>query len=214
VTIVCVASAGASAFFEAMNACVGIDFALLTDRDCEAERTAQRTGLRRERIPYPSAEEFSRRSSEWIEGMKDVGAVITLYDRLLTPPMIGRLPMLNIHPSLLPAFPGMGALAAARAARVAHFGATLHGMTMRLDAGPIVAHVESHRESDEPLERMEKKSFVHKLYLILLAIDLLERGRLRFVHGLPVCDPGPRLENPRYRSHVEAIEKLEGVALS
>lgn len=35
--------------------------------------------------------EFSRRAYEWIEGMKDVGAVITLYDRLLTPPMIGKL---------------------------------------------------------------------------------------------------------------------------
>jgi folate-dependent phosphoribosylglycinamide formyltransferase PurN len=126
----------------------------------------------------------------------------------------GRLPMLNILPSLLPAFPGMGALAPARAARVAYFGATLHGMTMRLDAGPIVAHDESHREPDEPLERMEKKSFVHKLYLILLAIDLLERGRLRFVDGLPVCDPGELLENPRYRSHVESIEQLKGVLLS
>lgn len=210
-TIVCLASAGASAFFEAAVACPHIDFALVTDRDCAAERAAARVGIRHERIPFETRQEFSQRAFESIARLPHVGAVITLYDRVLTPPMIGRLPMLNIHPSLLPAFPGMGALKAAHDAGVTRFGATLHGMTARVDDGPIVAQVTSARDRGEPLEMMEKKSYVHKLYLILLAIDLLERDRLRFVDGLPVFEAGPRLENARYLAHVETVERREDV---
>ena len=211
VTIVGLASAGASAFFQAAETCPHIDFALLTDRECAAERTAERTRIQHVRIPFQTRQRFSQHAFDWVERLPRVGAVIALYDRILAPPMIGRLPMLNIHPSLLPAFPGMGALRAARDAGVTRFGATLHGMTERVDEGPIVAQVASAREPGESLERMERKSFVHKLYLILLAIDMLERDRLRFVDGLPVFESGSRLENARYLARVEAVERLEDV---
>jgi len=49
----------------------------------------------------------------------------------------GRL--LNIHPSLLPAFPGLATHAAALAAGVKAHGATVHFVTPQLDHGPIVA---------------------------------------------------------------------------
>ena len=49
----------------------------------------------------------------------------------------GRL--LNIHPSLLPAFPGVDAQAQALAHGVKLSGATVHFVTPELDAGPIVA---------------------------------------------------------------------------
>ena len=60
--------------------------------------------------------------------------------RVLTPGFVARYAgrMLNIHPSLLPAFPGLDTHARALAAGVKVHGCTVHFVTEALDAGPIV----------------------------------------------------------------------------
>jgi len=61
--------------------------------------------------------------------------------RVLTPWFIGRWDgrLLNIHPSLLPAFPGLDTHARALAAGVPEHGATVHLVVPEVDAGPILA---------------------------------------------------------------------------
>ncbi len=63
------------------------------------------------------------------------------YMRLLTPFLVGAWAgrMLNIHPSLLPAFPGLDTHARALAAGVALHGCTVHQVTEVMDEGPILA---------------------------------------------------------------------------
>lgn len=63
------------------------------------------------------------------------------YMRLLTPFLVDRWAgrMLNIHPSLLPAFPGLDTHARALAAGVKLHGCTVHLVTEALDEGPILA---------------------------------------------------------------------------
>ncbi len=63
------------------------------------------------------------------------------YMRLLTPLLVGawRGRMLNIHPSLLPAFPGLHTHARAIAAGVKLHGCTVHLVTEQMDEGPILA---------------------------------------------------------------------------
>jgi phosphoribosylglycinamide formyltransferase 1 len=63
------------------------------------------------------------------------------YLRLLTPLFVDvwRGRMLNIHPSLLPSFPGLHTHARAIAARVRLHGCTVHLVTERMDEGPILA---------------------------------------------------------------------------
>lgn len=60
--------------------------------------------------------------------------------RVLTPGFVGRWHgrMLNIHPSLLPLFPGLDTHARALAAGMAVHGCTVHEVTPELDAGPIL----------------------------------------------------------------------------
>jgi len=62
------------------------------------------------------------------------------YMRLLTPYLVGEWAgrMLNIHPSLLPAFPGVDTHARALAAHVPEHGCTVHLVTEVMDDGPIV----------------------------------------------------------------------------
>ncbi len=63
------------------------------------------------------------------------------YMRLLTPWLVGRYAgrMLNIHPSLLPAFPGLHTHARAIAAGARLHGCTVHLVTEAMDEGPILA---------------------------------------------------------------------------
>jgi formyltetrahydrofolate-dependent phosphoribosylglycinamide formyltransferase len=63
------------------------------------------------------------------------------YMRLLTPHFVGHYAggLLNIHPSLLPAFPGLDTHARALAAGAKLHGCTIHLVTAALDAGPILA---------------------------------------------------------------------------
>jgi formyltetrahydrofolate-dependent phosphoribosylglycinamide formyltransferase len=61
--------------------------------------------------------------------------------RVLTPGFVVRWQgrMINIHPSLLPAFPGLDTHARALAAGVAEHGCTVHWVTPEVDAGPVIA---------------------------------------------------------------------------
>ena len=62
--------------------------------------------------------------------------------------------MLNIHPSILPLFPGLDTHARALAAGMAVHGCTVHEVTSELDAGPILGQavipVEAGRHAGEP----------------------------------------------------------------
>ncbi|MEZ5738764.1 MAG: phosphoribosylglycinamide formyltransferase [Burkholderiaceae bacterium] len=67
--------------------------------------------------------------------------ILAGFMRILTPGFVTRYQnrLINIHPSLLPAFPGLHTHARAIAAGVKVHGATVHYVTAELDAGPIIA---------------------------------------------------------------------------
>ena len=88
--------------------------------------------------------------------------------RLLTPAFISQFPqaILNIHPSLLPAFPGLDAQAQALAHGVKITGCTVHFVNEQLDAGPIVAQAAVPVLADDTAESLSARilSEEHRLY--------------------------------------------------
>ena len=88
--------------------------------------------------------------------------------RLLTPAFISQFPqaILNIHPSLLPAFPGLNAQAQALAHGVKITGCTVHFVNEQLDAGPIVAQAAVPVLADDTAESLSARilSEEHRLY--------------------------------------------------
>jgi len=87
--------------------------------------------------------------------------------------------MLNIHPSLLPSFPGLEPHAQALKAGVKVSGATVHFVTPETDAGPIVMQgVVTVRDGDTPDTLSERiLAIEHRIYPD--ALRLLDSGRLR-----------------------------------
>jgi len=93
------------------------------------------------------------------EALRQAGVEIVClagYMRLLTPRLIepwqGR--MLNIHPSLLPAFPGLHTHERALAAGVAKHGCTVHVVTQTMDEGPILAQASVPVLADDTAETL------------------------------------------------------------
>jgi len=103
------------------------------------------------------------------------------YMRLLSPYFIQKFPsrILNIHPSLLPAFPGLEAQRQAHEYGVKFTGCTVHFVDENLDAGPIVAQaVVSVRDDDTP-ETLAARILTEEHRLYTEAVRLVLSGKFR-----------------------------------
>ena len=89
---------------------------------------------------YATREAFDTALAQAIDAFRPDLVVLAGFMRILTEGFVRRYQgrMLNIHPSLLPAFPGLDTHARALAAGVKLHGATVHFVTPELDHGPIV----------------------------------------------------------------------------
>lgn len=105
---------------------------------------AERAGIPAAAFPLDRYESRALRDAamaSWLEA-HGVGAVVCAgYMHLLTSAFLDRFPrrILNVHPSLLPAFPGARAVDDALAAGVRETGVTVHVVDEGLDTGPVVA---------------------------------------------------------------------------
>jgi phosphoribosylglycinamide formyltransferase-1 len=90
---------------------------------------------------YPTRDQFDAALREQIDAFAPDLVVLAGFMRILTAPFVNHYQgrMLNIHPSLLPSFPGLATHRQALAAGVKLHGATVHFVTPDLDHGPIVA---------------------------------------------------------------------------
>jgi phosphoribosylglycinamide formyltransferase 1 len=115
------------------------------------------------------------------------------YLRKLTPLLVGRHAgrMLNIHPSLLPAFPGLHTHARALAAGVKLHGCTVHLVTDALDEGPILAQAAVPVLAGDTPEALAARVLAQEHAIYPLALALLAGG------GAGIApDPEAALRNP------------------
>ncbi|HEX9940909.1 MAG TPA: phosphoribosylglycinamide formyltransferase [Thermoanaerobaculia bacterium] len=104
---------------------------------------ARELGLRTAAIPHQGEPGRRAHEEKVIAALKEAGAgwvCLAGYLRLLSPAFVAAFPqrIVNIHPSLLPAFPGLDAQAQAFAHGVRVSGCTVHLVDEGLDSGPIV----------------------------------------------------------------------------
>jgi phosphoribosylglycinamide formyltransferase-1 len=107
------------------------------------------------------------------------------YMRILTPAFLrayeGRL--LNIHPSLLPAFPGLDAQGQAHARGVRIAGATVHFVSEEVDAGPILAQAAVAVPPSASADDLRARILAVEHQLYAHAVQLVASGRARYDHG-------------------------------
>lgn len=106
--------------------------------------------------------------------------VLAGFMRILTDGFVRRYAgrMLNIHPSLLPAFPGLATHRRALAAGVRVHGATIHFVGAELDDGPIVAQAAVEVRNDDTEERLAARVLEAEHRLYPMAVRWFVEGRL------------------------------------
>jgi phosphoribosylglycinamide formyltransferase 1 len=99
--------------------------------------------------------------------------------RLVGPAMLTAFPerILNIHPSLLPAFPGLEAQRQALEHGVRISGATVHLVTAELDGGPIVLQAPVPVRDDDTVDTLSARILVEEHRIYPEAIQLVLDGR-------------------------------------
>jgi phosphoribosylglycinamide formyltransferase-1 len=103
---------------------------------------------------YESRDARDRAMASWLRSHKVDLVVCAGYMHLLTAPFLAAFPerIVNVHPSLLPQFPGAHAIEDALAAGVAHTGVTVHLVDEGLDTGPVLEQLPVDVEPRETLE--------------------------------------------------------------
>jgi phosphoribosylglycinamide formyltransferase-1 len=117
---------------------------------------------------WPSREAYDRGLVETLHEHRVDLVCLAGFMRLLSPTFIAafRSRILNIHPSLLPAFPGVDAQRQALEHGVTVTGATVHFVTEELDAGPIVLQAAVPVLPDDTVDTLSARILVeeHRLY--------------------------------------------------
>jgi len=144
---------------------------------------------------FPSRDAFDDALAAEVDRFHPRLVALAGFMRILTPAFVRRYEgrLLNIHPSLLPAFPGLHTHARALAAGVKVHGATVHFVTPELDHGPIVIQAAVPVRPGDDEDALAARVLVqeHRIYpqAVRWFLDdrlALEAGRVR------VAEPGAR----------------------
>jgi phosphoribosylglycinamide formyltransferase-1 len=122
---------------------------------------------------------------DWVEELSADLVVLAGYMQLLSPGFVARFRgrVVNVHPALLPSFPGLDAIGQALAAGVEVTGVTVHFVDEGVDTGPVIAQREVPIPADRDRPRLEAAvhSVEHELYPE--AIRMIASGRVRIDAG-------------------------------
>jgi phosphoribosylglycinamide formyltransferase 1 len=137
---------------------------------------------------------------DWLEARGARLVVLAGFMELLTPAFIRRFAgrIVNVHPALLPAFPGLGAIEQALDHGVKVAGVTVHFVDEGVDSGPIVLQESFELPYHRDIAAIEQRFHEVEHRLLPRAVRLIAAGRVR------VDEQNPRLV------HVEPDSATDG----
>ena len=147
---------------------------------------------------YPTREAFDRDLAVALDRAQPDLVVLAGFMRILTPEFVRRFSgrLMNIHPSLLPLYPGLHTHQRALDNGDNHAGATVHYVTGELDGGPPVLQAKVHVNSGDDADALAGRvlEIEHRIYPVAVNWHLTDRltwqdGNL-LKDGLPVPPSG------------------------
>jgi len=152
--------------------------------DAAGLERAARAGIETLVMPHTAYADRAEYDLALARALKDRGVQLVClagFMRLLGPAFIDQFPdaVLNIHPSLLPAFPGLDAQRQAFEYGVKVSGATVHFVTPELDAGPIILQRAVPVEPDDTPETLAARILEVEHQIYPEAIGIVLKGSWR-----------------------------------
>lgn len=134
---------------------------------------------------FASREAFDAALAQAIECHAPALVVLAGFMRVLTPAFVERFAgrLINVHPSLLPSFPGTATHRQALAAGVRVHGATVHFVSNEVDAGAIIAQGAIAVRCDDDERRLEERVLAVEHQLLARSVALVASGKVWLEHG-------------------------------
>ena len=149
-------------------------------------------------VDYPQRQDYDHALGGLIDRFEPDLVVLAGFMRILTANFVhhyqGR--MINIHPSLLPAFRGIHTHRRVLEAGEKLHGASVHFVTEELDGGPVILQVQVPVRSDDTEDTLEQRVLKQEHRLYPLAINWLAEKRIRWQNGQVLFDGQP-VTSPR-----------------
>jgi phosphoribosylglycinamide formyltransferase-1 len=146
-------------------------------------------------IPDPAAPraEYEAALAAAIEEFAPSLIVLAGFMRILSAPFVARYAgrILNIHPSLLPKYPGLDTHRRVLAARESEHGATVHFVTEQLDGGPLIIQGRIPVEPDDDARSLQARVYALEHRIYPLAVRWYCSSRLRYREGRAWLDGKP-----------------------
>ncbi len=142
---------------------------------------AARAGIAQMVLPQPSRAAFASEADAALRHSGVALVALAGFMRILDGAFVAAWQdrLVNIHPSLLPAFPGLHAQRQALAAGVKIAGCTVHFVRPEVDTGPIIAQAAVPVHADDEEERLSARILEAEHRLYPMAVRLFAEGRLR-----------------------------------
>ena len=146
---------------------------------------------------YPDRQSFDRALFDRIAAFSADLVVLAGYMRVIDPAIVAewRGRMINLHPSLLPRYPGLHTHERVLAAGDAVHGSSVHYVTAELDGGPLIAQVDMPVLPGDTAETLTARLRPLERHLLVRVVDLIARGRLNLgatsveLDGRPLAAP-------------------------
>lgn len=147
---------------------------------------------------FADRESFDRVLADAIDSYRPQLVVLAGFMRILTPGFVSRFAgrMLNIHPSLLPAFQGLHTHRRALQEGVKEHGASVHFVTSELDGGPVIAQVRVPVLAGDTESELAARVLKREHQLLPQVVSWFARGRLQLRGEQVLFDGGPQ-QTPR-----------------
>jgi len=161
---------------------------------------ARAAGIPAEYLPAQRGAEravYDRALGELLDRYAPDLVVLAGFMRIFTPEFVARFSgrLLNLHPSLLPKYPGLDTHRLVLENGDAVHGATVHFVTAELDAGPRVIQYRIAVRAGEPIESLVSRVHAGEHVILPRAVDWFMTGRLRLASDAVMLD-GKRLQQP------------------
>jgi phosphoribosylglycinamide formyltransferase-1 len=164
--------------------------------DAPALERARAAGVHAEALDpraYPNRLAFDEAFFARVDAREPDVIVCAGYMRLISEAAVDahRGQLVNIHPSLLPAFKGLRTHAQALAAGVAEHGASVHFVTPDLDGGPVIAQARVPVLEGDDAEALARRVLAREHPLLVATLGLLASGRVRLAGDDVMLDGAP-----------------------
>jgi phosphoribosylglycinamide formyltransferase-1 len=142
---------------------------------------------------YPSRELFDQAMMKIIDPLKPDLVILAGFMRILSNDFIEhyRHRLINIHPSLLPKYKGLGTHQQAIKNKDKHHGASVHYVSFELDSGPIVIQAEVPVLPEDTAESLAARVLIEEHKIYPMAIKMHIEGRIKFDKDKLLLDNQP-----------------------